>query len=118
METTVIEIYAWPDDDDLPLEVPSDLAVALSAAGFQARVGDPSASRSCQVQESAWVGTVEVLTLVWDEVPTIATVAMLVGSIRGWARKRKLRGRDGVRPVATILGPDGEVLREVPLDDD
>jgi hypothetical protein len=68
-----------------------------------------------EVWEVRGLSPVEIIDLVLDDVLQVATVALVFA---GWRRRRRREDKEAPPITGVIYGPNDEVLREVPEDDD
>lgn len=102
MPEVVLEMYLRP-----PLE--DQLFEALREAGYDPRRGD--------VREERTVAPIELVLRVVDDIGREAALALL-GVVARWVRRR-MSARAAARGarVRVLYGPDGEVAREVVIDE-
>lgn len=96
-----------------------ELADNLTAEGFTVNVAGRDESVHAKLQESVGGDFVCVLSVVLDNADGVVAIGVILREVRKWAKRRKSFGApDDDIPTVIIWGPDGEILQEVPLDDE
>ncbi len=96
-----------------------DLAADLTAQGFAVDVAGRDESVRAKLQESVGGDFVCVLNVVLDNADGVVALGLILSTVRKWAKRRESFGSpEHDTPTVIIWGPDGEILREVPLDEE
>lgn len=118
MTSLRLESVLLEETSDARVEL-QELAADLTAQGFMVDVAGRDESVHAKLQESVGDDFVCVLNVILDNADGAVALGVILSTVRRWAKRRKSFGSpDDDTPTVIIWGPDGEILQEVPLDDD